>query len=462
MGHNGVIKGSDGGNVKVANNAEFPKEWTIVSLERDCVLISGLRPKGGASDEGIPSLGGEHITLDGRINFSDVNAKYIPEKFFKIMTKGKAEENDILINKDGANTGKVAILKKKFYKDIAINEHLFILRSKKLFVQQYLFYWLFSRFGQKQITDRITGSVQPGLSSTFIKNFLVPRPPLSEQRKIAEILETIDNAIEKTDKIIEKYKRIKQGLMQDLLTKGVVSEGEGESERWRLRDEKIDKFKDSPLGRIPEEWKIRKLDHREMTIMITDGSYYSPQPVENSEYYIVNIENIINGKIEFETCKKISPKDYKKLVSNKCNPKYRDVLFTKDGTVGITLVFSGERNVVLLSSIAIIRPSNCLDSSYLKYSLETEQIKKQIDILIGGSVLKRIVLKDIKSLLIFIPPLPEQQRVASILSQIDEAIEKEQAYKEKLERIKKGLMEDLLTGKVRVNHLIEEEDKDGN
>jgi len=252
MGHNGVIKGSDGGNVKVANNAEFPKEWTIVSLERDCVLISGLRPKGGASDEGIPSLGGEHITLDGRINFSDVNAKYIPEKFFKIMTKGKAEENDILINKDGANTGKVAILKKKFYKDIAINEHLFILRSKKLFVQQYLFYWLFSRFGQKQITDRITGSAQPGLSSTFIKNFLVPRPPLSEQRKIAEILETIDNAIEKTDAIIEKYKRIKQGLMQDLLTKGI-------DENWQIRNEKTHKFKDSLLGRIPEEWKVVKL-----------------------------------------------------------------------------------------------------------------------------------------------------------------------------------------------------------
>lgn len=66
--------------------------------------------------------------------------------------------------------------------------------------------------------------------------------------------------------------------------------------------------------------------------------------------------------------------------------------------------------------------------------------------------------KTFKEILIPLPPLPEQQRIASILSQIDEAIEKEQAYKEKLERIKKGLMEDLLTGKVRINHLIEEEE----
>ncbi|WP_231503413.1 restriction endonuclease subunit S [Caldicellulosiruptor bescii] len=74
------------------------------------------------------------------------------------------------------------------------------------------------------------------------------------------------------------------------------------------------------------------------------------------------------------------------------------------------------------------------------------------------NVFNTITRETFKEILIPLPPLPEQQRIASILSQIDEAIEKEQAYKEKLERIKKGLMEDLLTGKVRINHLIEEEE----
>lgn len=432
---------------KNSKSGSLPEEWERVSLEKDCILISGLRPKGGASDEGIPSLGGEHITSDGRVNFSEENAKYIPEKFFRSMAKGRAEKYDILINKDGANTGKVAILKKKFYKDVAINEHLFILRSKKLFVQQYLFYWLFSRFGQKQITDRITGSAQPGLSSTFIKNFLVPRPTLPEQRKIAEILETVDNAIEKTDAIIEKYKRLKQGLMQDLLIKGI-------DENWQIRDEKTHKFKDSPLGRIPEEWEVVELSNKQATIVITDGSHYSPQPIEDSRYYILNIENIKNGRIELNTCKRISEKDYKNLVINKCKPENCDVLFTKDGTIGISLVFDLNENIVLLSSIAILRTSKNLNPYYLKYYLESNMIKKQIEILTGGSALKRIVLKDIKNFKILISPLPEQQRIASVLSQIDETIEKEQAYKEKLERIKKGLMEDLLTGRVRVNDLL--------
>jgi len=227
---------------------DLPEGWKWVRLEEDVILITGSRPKGGAVEEGIPSLGGEHIAEDGRIIFTEQNAKYIPDKFFKLMPKGKVEVNDILINKDGANTGKVAILKVKFHPHIAINEHLFILRSKKLFEQKYLFYWLYSSFAQTEIKNRITGSAQPGLSSSFIKNFFLPLPPLPEQQRIAEILETIDNAIEKTDKIIEKYKRIKQGLMQDLLTKGIDENG-------NIRDEKTHKFKDSPIGRIPEEWE---------------------------------------------------------------------------------------------------------------------------------------------------------------------------------------------------------------
>jgi type I restriction enzyme S subunit len=455
MGHNGVIKGSNGGNVKVANNAEFPKEWTIVSLERDCVLISGLRPKGGASDEGIPSLGGEHITLDGRINFSDVNAKYIPEKFFKIMTKGKAEENDILINKDGANTGKVAILKKKFYKDIAINEHLFILRSKKLFVQQYLFYWLFSRFGQKQITDRITGSAQPGLSSTFIKNFLVPRPPLSEQRKIAEILETIDNAIEKTDAIIEKYKRIKQGLMQDLLTKGVVNEGEGESERWRLRDENIDKFKDSPLGRIPEEWEV--VDVYGHVNLINGGTPSTARPeFWNGSIPWLSVEDFNIGKRwVFSSSKYITELGLKQSATKLL--KKGMLIISARGTVGVLAQLGADMAFNQSCYGLDAKDKMKLSNDFLYYALK--HFITSFLSLAYGNVFNTITRETFKEILIPLPPLPEQQRIASILSQIDEVIEKEQAYKEKLERIKKGLMEDLLTGKVRVNHLIEEEEK---
>ncbi|GAB6184189.1 hypothetical protein JCM13991_19300 [Thermodesulfovibrio hydrogeniphilus] len=85
----------------------------------------------------------------------------------------------------------------------------------------------------------------PSLNRVTLYRMLLPLPPLPEQQKIAEILETVDNAIEKTEQIIEKYKRIKQGLMQELLTKGIDENG-------KIRTEKTHKFKDSPIGRIPE------------------------------------------------------------------------------------------------------------------------------------------------------------------------------------------------------------------
>jgi restriction endonuclease S subunit len=97
-----------------------------------------------------------------------------------------------------------------------------------------------------------TGTTYPSVNDKDVMNYELPLPPLPEQHKIAQILETVDNAIEKTEKIIEKYKRIKQGLMQDLLTKGIDEKG-------NIRSEKTHKFKDSPLGRIPEEWEVVRL-----------------------------------------------------------------------------------------------------------------------------------------------------------------------------------------------------------
>jgi type I restriction enzyme S subunit len=400
----------------------LPEGWKWVRLEEDVILITGSRPKGGAVDEGVPSLGGEHITEDGRIIFTEQNAKYIPEIFFKLMPKGKAEIDDILINKDGANTGKVAILKAKFYPCIAINEHLFILRSKNLFEQKYLFYWLYSSFAQIEIKNRISGSAQPGLSSSFIKNFFILTPPLPEQQKIAEILETIDNAIEKTDKIIEKYKRIKQGLMQDLLTKGIDENG-------NIRDEKTHKFKDSPLGRIPEEWEVVRLGE---VFKLKSGM---KKPIDTSEFgnYPVYGGNGILG------------------YTNEKNFNIETIIIGRVGEYCGSVYIANE-GWVTDNALYVVAKKIGYNNIFLCYLLKYLNLN-QFSAETGQPLMTQTI---IYSLLIPLPPLPEQQRIAEIFSQIDQTIEKEEQYKEKFKRIKQGLMEDLLTCKVRVNHLIKE------
>ena len=139
--------------------------------------------------------------------------------------------------------------------DTLYSYHLvrFRLKNQSIMDLKFRGYIFNSRQILHQFESLATGVTRFTLSKKDFENVYVIYPQnIKEQQKIAEILETVDNAIEKTDKIIEKYKRIKQGLMQDLLTKGIDEKG-------NIRNPKTHKFKDSPLGKIPEEWEVVRL-----------------------------------------------------------------------------------------------------------------------------------------------------------------------------------------------------------
>lgn len=293
----------------------------------------------------------------------------------------------------------------------------------------------------------VSGSAQPQVVINDLKRLIITIPiSFVEQQKIAEILETIDRAIEKTDKIIEKYKRIKQGLMQDLLTKGIDENG-------KIRSEKTHKFKDSPIGRIPEEWGVKKLEE---IGEIISGS--TPN---------TNITKFWNGNIVW-----ITPEDLSKAEKLLLNSSIRKI--TQFGLKNCSAKIIPANSVVISTRAPIgyikvitvhfttnqgcksISYNGKFNPIYLAYLLMTKT--NEMISLGGGTTFQEISKSSLKRLLIPLPPLPEQQRIAEILSQIDNTIEKEEAYKQKLERINKGLMEDLLTGRVRVNKLIKEKE----
>ena len=273
-------------------------------------------------------------------------------------------------------------------------------------------------------------------------NILIP--PLPEQRKIAEILETVDNAIEKTDAIIEKYKRIKQGLMQDLLTRGIAESDELGVMSYELRDEKKHRFKDSPLGRIPEEWEVVELGE------VVESFAGGTPNRENKEFFSGSIKWLKSGEINrkyiYDTEEKITMKGFK-FSSTKWIERNTVVIALYGATAGQVGIVK-DKMTMNQAVLALNTFKNKLNYEYIYYYLSAyvPKILSQLQ----GSGQPNLSKKIIDTIQIPLPPLPEQKRIASILSQIDEVIEKEQKYKEKLERIKKGLMEDLLTGKVRV------------
>jgi type I restriction enzyme S subunit len=278
------------------------RDWHRYSI-RDLVgtPISGSRPVGGVSEEteGVPSFGGENIRAEGGVVYE--NLKRISRDFFRYMLKGRLQPNDVLINKDGAQTGKVGIYDGR-YSEAAVNEHLFILRSSTARIdQKLLYYYLLSPNTQKDVTRRITGSAQPGLNSQFVDvvHLFIPTEG-EEQRRIAEILSTIDDAIAHTEALIAKTQAIKAGLMHDLFTRGVTPDGKLRPPR----EEAPHLYKQSPLGWIPKEWGFEYLSN--LTTRIVDGVHHTPEYLESGVPF-VTVSNLTKSRtIDFSVISYIS------------------------------------------------------------------------------------------------------------------------------------------------------------
>jgi type I restriction enzyme S subunit len=285
-----------------------------------------------------------------------------------------------------------------------------------------------------------SGSTFQEISKSSIQKLFFTIPTfLPEQRAIAAMLITIDETIEATEKIIAKRHRVKEGLMQDLFRYGLDDKG-------KLRSDSTHRFKNSPLGRIPEEWEVVRLE--KITYRIGDGLHSTPNYTESSDYYFINGNNLGEKVIRiYNDTKCISVNEYNKFKSPIDN---RTILLSINGTIGSVSFYNNE-TVVLGKSAAYINLIREISKEYIYYLFKHSSIVNFITNELTGTTIKNLSLKSIRSIPVKLPKSQsEQSRIAAALTAADEAIEKEEAILEKLKAQKRGLMEDLLTGKVRV------------
>lgn len=169
---------------------QLPEGWRQVALiDLLDSLETGSRPTGGSITSGIPSLSAEHMTPFGYFDFTQM--RYIPKEFYAAMPQGHIRQEDILIVKDGATTGKVCLVRDDFpFTDAAVNEHVFLCRpNTEIVAPKYLFWWLWSEDGQKAITLGYRGAAIGGINRAFANNVMIPLAPLSEQLRIANLIE---------------------------------------------------------------------------------------------------------------------------------------------------------------------------------------------------------------------------------------------------------------------------------
>ncbi|MCX2683711.1 restriction endonuclease subunit S [Campylobacter sp. MIT 21-1684] len=213
-----VLSGSHTGQSKVSNPFANSK-YELVRLGEILLNIqTAKRPQGGVSNytSGALSLGGEHI--DNKSGYVKMQTpKYVPMEFyenFKKQDKGIVKQNDILLCKDGALTGKVALVRKEFENQaVMINEHIFLLRCENLMTQKYMFFILHSQSGQEVLKSKITGSAQGGLNLTNLKELKIPLPPLEIQKQIVEECEKVEEQYNTIRMSIEEYQKLIKAVL---------------------------------------------------------------------------------------------------------------------------------------------------------------------------------------------------------------------------------------------------------
>jgi type I restriction enzyme, S subunit len=305
-----------------------------------------------------------------------------------------------------------------------------VFETKNGLDSKFLFYLMKSDLYMTKYPSLGQGSINRRMSISFrvLSDLAILYPPLPEQQKIASILTSVDEVIEKTQSQINKLQDLKKGTMNELLTRGI-----GHTE-----------FKDSPIGRIPVGWQVKKLSH--LTNVI--DSLHKTPVFSSDGYPMVRVTDIKTGNVTLERTERVDEDVFLEFVK-KYAPTVGDILMSRVGSYGVCSYVKTKEKFCIGQNTVVIHPSGA-DSRFLYYSLNSLFIQNQIENEVAGSGYKSLSLLSIRNLDLIIPPLPEQQKIASILSSIDTNIEEKQRKLQQTQSLKKSLMQDLLTGKVRV------------
>jgi type I restriction enzyme S subunit len=414
----------------------IPNDWKTLTLEECCEVLDRYR---------IPVNSEERGARMGEFPYYGANGLqgYIDGYIF--------DEPLILIAEDGGRFDEYATrpIAYSIHGKSWVNNHAHVLRAKSDFDQTAIFFSL----EHKDIQHIIVGGTRAKLNQSALKKIQINLPDSKkEQAKIAEILLMIDQAIEQTETLIAKQQRIKTGLMQDLLTRGIDEHGQ-------LRTEATHAFKDSPLGRIPVEWEVALLgEAAEISAGITLGKLHEGPDTEELPY--LRVANVQDGYMDLTEVKSIRvPKSH----IEKYTLKDGDVLMNEGGDfdkLGRGAVWRNQLDTCLHQNhVFKVRPQpEKLASDYLA-AVSASPYGKTFFMMASkqSTNLASINSTQLKAFPIPMPSYKEQLRIQSQFGAFSEVLNGSALELKKHSSLKTALMQDLLTGRKRVHSLIPNE-----
>ena len=407
---------------------EIPKEWKVKKLGDVVEVISGATPKTNINeywDNGdIYWATPTDITSNGKYIYK--TEKSITESGLKNCSAKLLPIGSILMS-SRATIGERCINNVP----MATNQGFKSLVCKSEVNNEFIYYYV--DILKERLIGLASGSTFLEVSKKVVEDIKIAIPNLKEQEKIALILSTVDEQIDNVDALIEKNKELKKGLMQTLLTKGI-----GHT-----------KFKKTEIGEIPEEWEVRRLE--DICDDITIGMVKTM-----TKFYVDNgVPLIRNSDIKENTIKTDSmvylDKEFSRANQSKCL-NIGQIVTVHTGDIGTSAVI--EENMQGAQGFATLNTTvnkSIINEYYLCWYLNSDICKNQAYSFSTGDGRNNLNLKDFVNILAIVPSsIEEQKKIVFILNSISRKIQEYENKKQKLEELKKGLMQQLLSGRIRV------------
>lgn len=421
-------------------------EWVVEKLGLILDLLKdGTHGSHERLESGIPMLSAKDITKDGKISLENNPSLVSEEDYRSIHSSYVIQYGDILLTVVGTlGRCAVCVVDDKF----TIQRSVAVLRvNHKKIDALYLSYVIANGWFQNQLQLRSNATAQAGVYLGELADIEVSYPDaMLQQQKIAKILSTVDNLIEKTQTLIDKYTAIKQGMMADLFTRGIdMTTGDtSNSKGGKLRpsvEDAPELYKQTELGWVPNEWEI--LSFGELADY-KNGNSFSADSWKEEGYPIIRIQNL-NGSNEYNY--------YEGPVKSIWHVLPGDLLFAWSGQKGVSFgarIWNGPEGVLNQHIFKVYENSKLLTRQFLYYlfKLNVGRIEDNAHGFKDSFV--HVTRSELTDVTVMVPPKEEQAVIEQRVIALDRKLEQELGSLEKYKILKKGLMQDLLTGKVKV------------
>jgi type I restriction enzyme, S subunit len=414
--------------------------WPRASLAEVAVAIKdGTHGTHVRVEDGVPLLSAKNITSDGRVVWDQADSM-ISESDYEAICRGyRLAPGDLLLTIVGSlgrralySGGKVA-----FQRSVA-----FIRSDPAEVAPTYLFHATGHADFQKQLIQRSNATAQAGLYLGELGQTVVPLPPLHEQRRIAAILDTLDEAIRKAEDIIAKLTLIKKGLLHDVLTRGIDECGE-------LRpapDEAPHLYRKSPIGRLPEDWGIRCVGEEfeiQLGKMLSSAARTGSDPRQYLGNRAVQWDRVdVTGLPEMDFSARERVKF--RLLPN-------DLLVCEGGEVGRTALWRAElEECYFQKAIHRLRPLRGYDPRMMLAYMRHAALSGAFVDFTSQTSIAHLTQEKLASLPMPVPEREEQERIADAVETITNRVNREDTQLAKVRSMRSGLAGDLLAGRVRV------------